>query len=591
MPVPIRRARAVAHNLPVTASVLARHVGQDRWKAVSVLWRGAPPSVRRAALRAATRSPLRVTTALGLAADGRRDAARALLADVIDTGTPAELRRASAAAATLGDTAAAARALARLPAADPERARLTALLDLAEGRLGEADATLAGVPGRPAARLRARLADERAGLDGHGLPAPRAGVGPRRGGPVTRVLHVVTNALPEVEAGYTLRTQGIAAAQRAAGLDAHVVTRVGFPVDSGSVGAGPEAVVDGVPYHRLLPRRPLPAGAGPRLDLGVEELGRLCDRLRPDLLHAHSKHDNAQVALRVARRLDVPVVYEVRGFLEETWLSRGRSRETDHYRMTRATESSCMAGADAVVTLSRSMRDAILDRGIDPDRVHLVPNAVDDTFLGPVPDPGPTRRALGIGDGDTVFAVVSTLNDYEGVDTLLRAAHRLDDPGVVVLVVGSGPAADDLRGLAAELGVRAVLPGRVPHADVRRFHAAADVFCVPRRRTPVTSVVPPLKPLEAMATGRPVLLSDLPPLVELLDGGDVGLLATPDDPAAWAEAMSALLYDPTGRRRRGRLARDWVAGHRTWSTAAERYADVYRSVTSTVPDQVEENTQ
>ncbi len=218
------------------------------------------------------------------------------------------------------------------------------------------------------------------------------------------------------------------------------------------------------------------------------------------------------------------MVYEVRGFLEETWRSRGGEPDSDFYRWSRDAETACMVAADAVVTLAETMRQEIVSRGVDPARVHVVPNAVPASFLGPVPEQvvAAARDRLRLGRRDTVFGTVTTLNDYEGVDTLVEALVVLDDPAVRLLVVGDGPARSALRRLAAPLGDRVVFTGRVPHARVREHLAVMDVFCVPRRATPVTVLVPPLKPLEALAAGRPVLASDLPPLVEMVRPGQFG---------------------------------------------------------------------
>ncbi len=73
-----------------------------------------------------------------------------------------------------------------------------------------------------------------------------------------RVLHVVSNALPGTQAGYTIRTHGIATAQRDAGVETHVVARRGFPVDSGALAPHLDVSVEGIPRHRLVPRGWLP---------------------------------------------------------------------------------------------------------------------------------------------------------------------------------------------------------------------------------------------------------------------------------------------------------------------------------------------
>nr|WP_255523741.1 glycosyltransferase family 4 protein [Terrabacter sp. MAHUQ-38] len=417
-----------------------------------------------------------------------------------------------------------------------------------------------------------------AALDGLGRPTAVAQTASSR----SAVLHVVTNSLPEVQAGYTVRTQGLVAAQRAAGVDAHVCTPPGFPVAQGHVGAPGHVTLEGVSYHRDL-------RGGRRLDLPDRHLEAyaatvvsLARAVGADVLHAHSKHVNGQAALLAGERLGVPVVYEARGFLEDTWRSRGGDVASDFYRWTRATETRCMILAAAVVVLSETMRDDVVARGVDRSRVHVIGNCVPDTHLTDPVDGGSVRTALDIRPGDVVVGTVTTLNAYEGIDVLVEAGALLDDARLVVLVVGDGAARDRLVRRAAELRrsgtrTRFVLTGRVPHARTRDHHAAIDVFCVPRRATPVTAMVPPLKPVEAMALGRPVVVTDLPPLCEVVDH-DRGVVVPPDDAALLAQALRALVDDPDRRARLGARARDHVATERTWSAAATAYGRVYEQV-------------
>ena len=139
-----------------------------------------------------------------------------------------------------------------------------------------------------------------------------------------RVLHLVTDALPTTSAGYTIRTHEIALAQRAAGLDPHVATRCGYPVTQGSLDGRRLVVLDGVPYHRLLPwRMPGHGDADPELaSRASSSRPGWRDRIRPAVLHAASNFANARLALALRERYGLPVVYEVRGFWEDTWLSR-----------------------------------------------------------------------------------------------------------------------------------------------------------------------------------------------------------------------------------------------------------------------------
>ncbi|MBV2362899.1 glycosyltransferase family 4 protein [Streptomonospora nanhaiensis] len=397
---------------------------------------------------------------------------------------------------------------------------------------------------------------------------------------VHRVLHLVTNALPHTNAGYTQRTHRIALGQRAAGLDPHVVTRVGYPLTKGIPDTRLRVEVDGVPYHRLLPWT-APADDAAELRAGVRLALPLVRRLAPDVLHAASNHGNARVALEVGRRLGLPVVYEVRGFLEESWLSRDPSRSTEDafYTTERARETACMHAADLVVTLGETMRAEIVGRGVDPAKVVVVPNAVDEAFLEPLPDASGLRRELGIGADDFVVGTTTSCYSYEGLDTLVDAVAELRRRGLAAhaLIVGDGPELGALRERAAEAGLEgaAHFPGRVPAAEVRRYHAALDVFAVPRRDERVSRLVTPLKPVEAMAGGLPVVAGDLEALREIVEPGTTGELVPPGRPDALAECLEKLAADPGTRRAYGRAARERVGRDRTWEAAAHRYIAAY----------------
>ena len=178
-----------------------------------------------------------------------------------------------------------------------------------------------------------------------------------------RVLHLVTDALPTTSAGYTIRTHEIALAQREAGLDPHVATTTGYPVTQGRIDGRRLVELDGVPYHRLLPwRMPDGPSAGPSAapsQRGLELADGLTRQLRPAVLHAASNYANARLALALRERYGLPVVYEVRGFWEDTWLSRypdAAERATSElYQRNRELETQCMLAADLVVTREAEM--------------------------------------------------------------------------------------------------------------------------------------------------------------------------------------------------------------------------------------------
>ena len=112
-------------------------------------------------------------------------------------------------------------------------------------------------------------------------------------------------------------------------------------------------------------------------------------------------------------------------------------------------------------------------------------------------------------------------------------------------------------------------------ARVRDYHAVLDVFVVPRTRDRVCQLVTPLKPVEAMASGLPVVVSAVKALGEIVKDMATGLQAPPQDAIALADQLQRLQASPQLRRQLGDSAKEWVARDRTWAHNATRYAEAY----------------
>lgn len=501
------------------------------------------------------------TSAAAAGPGSRRGVARALLA----AGRPGHALR-----LLDGDTSRVARA-----------ARARALW--ATGRWGEA------ISSTPSARVAAGWRAEVQVLSRRPPPRRRPSRQPTPGSPL-RVLHLVTNSLPHTHSGYTGRSHEVLKAQQDAGMVVTAVTPYAYPASLLRIPAGMVEVVDGVEYLRLLPRR-WRASAVRRHEDELRLLDGLVERFRPDVLHAHSHFVNALTALEVGARHDLPVVYEVRGLLEETWAQRNGpdAQATDRYRLFQQQEAFAVAAADAVLTLGATMRDTITARARPHRPIDLVPNAVPAAALSSSGDRAGTRARLGIPAGELVVGSVSSILDYEGFDVLLEAVRRLAGSGtpVTMLLVGDGEAAPALRAAALDMPApgRVLMPGRVPRGAVEDHLAALDVFVVPRRDLPVCRLVTPLKPAEAMAAGLPLVVSDLPALREFVDDQVEGFVVPPEDPSALAAAL-ATLTDPLLRQSLGEAGRRRVASTRTWEANAATYLRTYRSLTG--PDAAED---
>jgi glycosyltransferase involved in cell wall biosynthesis len=446
-----------------------------------------------------------------------------------------------------------------------------------DGKLSSAVAALDG-SGGAGPRQQARLAGEAAVYAGAAPSLGRQEFTPVPG----RVLHLLTNSLPHTASGYAQRSHSILVAQQREGWDVLAVTRLGYPVQVGKLRARSNDVVGGVRYRRLLPARLAPT-LDARLQQQAEELLRVALEFKPSVLHTTTHFVNGLVARAVAEALGIPWVYEVRGQLADSWAATRapEARDSEKYRLFQDRETEVMRGADLVVTLGQAMKTNIVAAGIAQEKVLIAPNAVGGAFLAEPLDTSRARRELGLPEDGLYIGTVSSLVAYEGLDDLVQAFALLapEFPQLRLLIVGDGVSGPALQEQVRVLGLsdRAIFTGRVPHDLTPLYHQALDVFVVPRKDLEVTRAVTPLKPVEALASARPVVGSDLPALREIVDDGGNGLLARAEDPHALSELLAVLLADAKLRTELGRAGRERVLRTRTWQSNARAYNDAYRN--------------
>ena len=228
--------------------------------------------------------------------------------------------------------------------------------------------------------------------------------------------------------------------------------------------------------------------------------------------------------------------------------------------------------ADVVTTVSRYTRGRVAAAFGAAAALEPLPPGVDaETFR---PDPAARaalRRRYGLGDAPVV-ACVSRLVARKGQDQLVRVLPTLRDrvPGTRLLLVGDGPDAARLRGLAAAHGVAAhvVFTGAVPAADLPAHHAVGDVFALPCRTRGGGLDVEGLGIvlLEASASGLPVVAGDSGGAPETVREGVTGHVVGGRDRAALTDAVAGLLADPDRARRTGAAGREWML--RDWALPA-----------------------
>lgn len=268
---------------------------------------------------------------------------------------------------------------------------------------------------------------------------------------------------------------------------------------------------------------------------------------RPAVIHGHSPFTCGLVANKVAKRENIPSIYEMRGIWEDSHSGRGKFSETSlRYRVVRALDDKALKAANLCCAIGNSLKAEIVSRGISSDRVFIVPNGVDVKAFTPHPPNEEVQNRLGL-HGKLVIGYIGYFFKYEGLELLVQATIRLAPqlPDLCLLLVGDGELMPDLKNMVATAGIsdRVIFTGRVPHKDVTDFYRICDFMVLPRRDTRETRLVTPLKPLEIMAMGKPLIASDVGGHLEMVEDGSNGLLFRSEDVSDLSSKCAMLARD------------------------------------------------
>lgn len=405
-----------------------------------------------------------------------------------------------------------------------------------------------------------------------------------------RALYLAHGSLPFEASGYATRTQGLVSGMRAAGIEVDVVTRLGFPegmtVAAPPGEAAPTDAVDGVVYHRL-PSETKGIGKVPTVDYISENLKAhypLIRAVKPAIVHAASNYINGVTANFIARKFGLKSIYEVRGLWETTRASLDPAfAGSDAWRLYQRMETEACNNADRVICITDALRAELVRRGVDDGKIDVVPNGVDTRRFRPVEPDRALAAELGFDLSRPVIGYVGSLVGYEGIDDLLHALSLLRDGGGTppqALIVGQGEMLEPLKALARELGMADIVrfTGAVPHHEVERYYSLVSIAPFPRKPLPVCEMVSPLKPFEAMAMEKCVVVSSVAALAEIVEANRTGLIHDKGSVQSLAAMLRQLIDDDTMRRGLGEAGRRWVVENRDWRRMGERVSDIYQGL-------------
>lgn len=383
---------------------------------------------------------------------------------------------------------------------------------------------------------------------------------PRQGS----LLYVAASTLPYHISGYTTRTHEVIRALRALAPNVHVMTRPGYPwdrKDRQQDAIGDETLVDDVYYQHVN----APANNRPVLHYvaqAAKVVAKMAEVQRVSVIHAASNHVNALPALMAARQLGIPFQYEMRGLWELTRISRQPGFEqTQAYRQGMQLEALVATQADRLFVISQQLGRYVHEQwGVATERMALLPNCV-----------SPERFLMVKSDKADPWTIgyAGSLIGYEGLDTLIEAVDRLARAGdpVRVRIIGGGEALPELEALVRRLGLseQVCFFGKLPPAAARQALERCAVVCIPRKPFKVCEIVTPIKLVEALAMGKPVIVPDLPVFRDEMGTNPAGWFFKAGDPVDLAHAIKAALSDQNALAALGQRAREYAITQRRWS--------------------------
>lgn len=400
-----------------------------------------------------------------------------------------------------------------------------------------------------------------------------------------RVLNLLAFSLPYTSVGYATRSHGLAIGIKNAGWDIRPYTRPGFPSDFKPELEGQtlptEDEIDGITYRRIFDFSRKEMSEVQYLHAAIAHYEAIIRAEQPEVVHAASNYVTALPALIAARRLGVPFVYEIRGFWEITRSSRDEHFEnTPKYRFMQLFERLTASHADGVITITSAMKEELMARGVLEQRIAIAYNSVDPVRFVPRPPDAALAAELGIPANVPVIGYIGSFVDYEGLDDLITACAGLKQEGhdFRLLLVGDGAVFEDLKRQVAEcgLGDKTILTGRVPHERVEDYYSLIDIAPFPRKPWEVCELVSPLKPYEAMALEKTVVVSSTRALTEIVRHESNGLVFAKGEVQDLQVKLAQLLADGDLRASLGKTARQWIEQERSWDVAGRVCTDVYQ---------------
>jgi glycosyltransferase involved in cell wall biosynthesis len=316
---------------------------------------------------------------------------------------------------------------------------------------------------------------------------------------------------------------------------------------------------------------------------------KLIKQYNIDLIHQYTQSSIGNYCLKVARKMNIPFVYSFRGFAEAGLLASANVRRLSDkktieffYKRLKKDEAKILTNADYVSTMSEPMRKVLIGRGVDKDKILVIPNSIDNVLLSPETDIKLRDKLLL--KGYYILGHFGRMREYEGIEILLQALRILLDHGLRVKLLLIGDVVprylDFLKTVIEDnsLENNVIFLDRMPHTEIGKYYNLVDAIVLPRLNVYECRMVTPLKPIDAMAYKTLVIASDLPALRYTITPYKTGILFEPEDSIDLSNKIIRCIYNPIRHGKIVNRAYDNVLQNFTWDSVVPRYEEVYKKL-------------
>ncbi len=280
-----------------------------------------------------------------------------------------------------------------------------------------------------------------------------------------------------------------------------------------------------------------------------------------EILDFHWVYPDAFAGLRWAREFGKKIVVTIRGNESICYFEKSLRK-----RMVIKT----LKAVDHIIAVSNDMKEKVVQEyGVERKKVTVIPNGIDPKKFFQT-NKLDAQKQCGLELGSKYILALSRLSPEKGLDSLIKAFLEVSRQDTTLLIVGDGPLKNKLEEMVRDLGIskRVLFFGAVPHEETVKWYNAADVFCLPSLWEGCPNVV-----IESLASGTPVVASNVGGIPDLIPNDSYGILVPAGDPVSLARALDNALNKEWDREKIAKFG-----SRNTWDHVAGQVIEVFEKV-------------